>query len=247
MAKYSGSITLISGIKQANNGTFPLVDASAVQVDDTGKRLNEKLSELSSDIITTIQPTIEAIQKDIGDTKTELQGEISTAKTTLEGTISNTKTTLEGKISTAETTLEDKISSAKTELEGSIGDTADTIRGEISTTKTNLEGQIDTAKTDMAQEIKDSAKKIACPYDEATDITQIAWKEGPNSYVLPTVSEMNTAIGNATANLLSSIDSADVISPEFNAQNEVAVLKSKVATLEETVARLVAEVNALKN
>ena len=32
---YTGSVELISGIKQKNNGTFPLVDASAVRVDDT--------------------------------------------------------------------------------------------------------------------------------------------------------------------------------------------------------------------
>ena len=31
---YTGSVELISGIKQKNNGTFPLVDASAVRVDD---------------------------------------------------------------------------------------------------------------------------------------------------------------------------------------------------------------------
>ena len=31
---YNGSIELISGIKQKNNGNFPLVDATAVRVDD---------------------------------------------------------------------------------------------------------------------------------------------------------------------------------------------------------------------
>lgn len=46
MAQYSGSIELISGIKQANNGNFPLVEASAIQVDDTDKRLNTILAEL---------------------------------------------------------------------------------------------------------------------------------------------------------------------------------------------------------
>ena len=46
MAAYKGSIELISGITQKNGGDFPLVDASAVQVDDTGKRLDVKLKEL---------------------------------------------------------------------------------------------------------------------------------------------------------------------------------------------------------
>lgn len=46
MSKYSGSIELISGIRQANGGDFPLVDASAIQVDDTGKRLDKALEEI---------------------------------------------------------------------------------------------------------------------------------------------------------------------------------------------------------
>ena len=48
MAVYNGSIELISGIKQANNGDFALVDASAVHVSDDGKRLNTVLSELNT-------------------------------------------------------------------------------------------------------------------------------------------------------------------------------------------------------
>lgn len=48
MAEYSGSVTLISGLTQKNGGTFALMDASAVQVDDTGKRLDEKLKELEN-------------------------------------------------------------------------------------------------------------------------------------------------------------------------------------------------------
>ena len=45
MAKYNGSVELISGLKHANNQDFPLVDASAVQVNDNGDRLDEVLNE----------------------------------------------------------------------------------------------------------------------------------------------------------------------------------------------------------
>jgi len=45
MAKYNGSVELISGLKQANNQDFPLVDASAVQVNDNGDRLDKVLNE----------------------------------------------------------------------------------------------------------------------------------------------------------------------------------------------------------
>ncbi len=41
---YKGSVELISGIKQKNNGDFPLVDASAVRVTDE-KRLDEVLND----------------------------------------------------------------------------------------------------------------------------------------------------------------------------------------------------------
>ena len=45
MAKYNGSIELISGLKQANDQDFPLVDASAVQVDESGTRLDKALKD----------------------------------------------------------------------------------------------------------------------------------------------------------------------------------------------------------
>ena len=48
MADYKGSVELISGLTQKNGGTFPLVNATAVQVDNTGKRLDEKLKELET-------------------------------------------------------------------------------------------------------------------------------------------------------------------------------------------------------
>ena len=48
MAKYKGSVELISGLTQKNGGDFPLMDAHAIQVDDTGKRLDEKLSEIGT-------------------------------------------------------------------------------------------------------------------------------------------------------------------------------------------------------
>lgn len=50
--KYNGSTTLISGITQANNGTFPLVEGSAVQfkeeenLDGTYKSVDQKIEEL---------------------------------------------------------------------------------------------------------------------------------------------------------------------------------------------------------
>lgn len=54
---YGGSIELISGIKQKNNGNFPLVDASAVRVTDD-ERLDDmykKIELMESYIPDTVQ------------------------------------------------------------------------------------------------------------------------------------------------------------------------------------------------
>lgn len=48
MAAYKGSVELISGITQKNGGSFPLMDASAVQYDDTGKNVKQAIEELES-------------------------------------------------------------------------------------------------------------------------------------------------------------------------------------------------------
>ena len=50
MAEYKGSIELISGITQKGGGSFPLASAKDIQVDDDGKRLDEKLSEIDQKI-----------------------------------------------------------------------------------------------------------------------------------------------------------------------------------------------------
>ena len=52
MAKYKGSVELISGITQANGQTFPLVDASAVQTDANDKRLDKSLEEIKKNFDT---------------------------------------------------------------------------------------------------------------------------------------------------------------------------------------------------
>ena len=45
---YPGSVELISGIKQKNDGDFPLMESNAIQVDENGKRLDEVLKEIDS-------------------------------------------------------------------------------------------------------------------------------------------------------------------------------------------------------
>ena len=88
---YDGSVELISGIVQKNGGSFPLVDAPAVRVDDN-TRLDAKLSGLDSDI-------------------SDLNGDLSTAN----GNI----TTLQGKMTTAEgniTNLQGEVSDMKADI-----------------------------------------------------------------------------------------------------------------------------------
>lgn len=47
LSNYNGSVELLAGIKQAGNGAFALVEANAVQVDESGKRLDEVLAGLA--------------------------------------------------------------------------------------------------------------------------------------------------------------------------------------------------------
>ena len=44
MAEYKGTVELIAGITPKNNGSFPLVGAHDVQIDNLGTRLDEALS-----------------------------------------------------------------------------------------------------------------------------------------------------------------------------------------------------------
>lgn len=44
---YNGSVELISGLKAKNGGTFPLVNAPDVQVDDDGTRLPVMLAKIT--------------------------------------------------------------------------------------------------------------------------------------------------------------------------------------------------------
>ena len=48
MAKYNGSVELISGLTQKNGGTFMLMDAAAVQYNDTGKSVKDVIGELEA-------------------------------------------------------------------------------------------------------------------------------------------------------------------------------------------------------
>lgn len=48
MAKYKGSVEIISGITQKNGGKFMLMDAAAVQYDDTGKNVKDAIGELEA-------------------------------------------------------------------------------------------------------------------------------------------------------------------------------------------------------
>ena len=48
LENYTGSIELISGLKQKNDQDFPLMDAHSIQTNETGKRLDEHLTEFIS-------------------------------------------------------------------------------------------------------------------------------------------------------------------------------------------------------
>ena len=48
MAKYKGSVELVAGITHKNSGKFMLMDAAAVQYNDTGKSVKDVIGELEA-------------------------------------------------------------------------------------------------------------------------------------------------------------------------------------------------------
>lgn len=50
MAAYKGSVELISGITQKNGGDFPLMEASAIQFDDTGVRMDAVVKQMQNKV-----------------------------------------------------------------------------------------------------------------------------------------------------------------------------------------------------
>lgn len=84
MAEYKGSIELSGGLKPKNDRDFPLVSAHDVQVDGTGKRLDEKLGEIGAGCVNEIyvgngdMPEDATIQilTDGSDAETELKNEL---------------------------------------------------------------------------------------------------------------------------------------------------------------------------
>lgn len=61
MAEYKGSISLISGLTQANNGEFPLVDAGAVNVSITGDGTPQSTSGKSDRLDTILAKMAQSI------------------------------------------------------------------------------------------------------------------------------------------------------------------------------------------
>ena len=47
MAEYKGSVEIHGGFTPKGGRDFPLMQAKDIQVDDTGKRLDEKLAEMA--------------------------------------------------------------------------------------------------------------------------------------------------------------------------------------------------------
>jgi hypothetical protein len=97
MGKYNGNTELISGLKQKNNGNFPLMEASAIQVDDEGTRLDEKLKKLedtseivndvlASETVSKIQANISSLQSGL-DANTKEISDIGTEVSNLSGKI----------------------------------------------------------------------------------------------------------------------------------------------------------------
>lgn len=78
LESYKGSIELISGITQANNKDFALIDASAVQTKEDGTRLDAELETLKEQVDNLSTPTVTPDKVLISDS----EGKITTSDVT---------------------------------------------------------------------------------------------------------------------------------------------------------------------
>ena len=115
LSNYNGSVTLISGITQKNNGTFPLIEANAVLVDNDDKRLDALLDEIK----TKHEQDRQALQAEI-DRATAAEEQNSTAIADINKKIPTT--------ATADNQLADKAF-----VNSSINAVAATFRGNFAT------------------------------------------------------------------------------------------------------------------
>ncbi len=215
LSNYNGSVTLISGITQKNNGTFPLIEANAVLVDNDDKRLDALLDEIK----TKHDQDRQALQAEI-DRATAAEEQNSTAIADINKKIPTT--------ATADNQLADKAF-----VNSSINAVAATFRGNFAT-KAALDAW-QTANPGVAKK-NDYAivqKDETHSNEQWRYLYQEAWEAQYKVNDAPFTEAQNAAINSgATKDLIDSIStkltSADILNSTGSTENKA--ISQKAAT-----------------
>lgn len=215
LSNYNGSVTLISGITQKNNGTFPLIEANAVLVDNDDKRLDALLDEIK----TKHDQDRQALQDEI-DRATAAEEQNSTAIADINKKIPTT--------ATADNQLADKAF-----VNSSINAVAATFRGNFATKAALDAWQIAhpgvAKKNDYAIVQKDETHSN----EQWRYLYQEAWEAQYKVNDAPFTEAQNAAINSgATKDLIDSIStkltSADILNSTGSTENKA--ISQKAAT-----------------
>lgn len=215
LSNYNGSVTLISGITQKNNGTFPLIEANAVLVDNDDKRLDALLDEIK----TKHEQDSQALQDEI-DRATAAEEQNSTAIADINKKIPTT--------ATADNQLADKAF-----VNSSINAVAATFRGNFATKAALDAWQIANPgvakKNDYAIVQKDETHSN----EQWRYLYQEAWEAQYKVNDAPFTEAQNAAINSgATKDLIDSIStkltSADILNSTGSTENKA--ISQKAAT-----------------
>lgn len=215
LSNYNGSVTLISGITQKNNGTFPLIEANAVLVDNDDKRLDALLDEIK----TKHDQDRQALQDEI-DRATAAEEQNSTAIADINKKIPTT--------ATADNQLADKAF-----VNSSINAVAATFRGNFAT-KADLDAW-QTANPGVAKK-NDYAivqKDETHSNEQWRYLYQEAWEAQYKVNDAPFTEAQNAAINSgATKDLIDSISTkltaADILNSTGSTENKA--ISQKAAT-----------------
>lgn len=234
LSNYNGSVTLISGITQKNNGTFPLIEANAVLVDNDDKRLDALLDEIK----TKHEQDRQALQDEINRaTAAEEQNSIAIAD-------------INKKIPT--TASADNQLVDKAFVNSSINAVAATFRGNFATKAALDAWQIANPRVAKKNDYAIVQKDETHSNEQWRYLYQEAWEAQYKVNDAPFTEAQNAAINSgATKDLIDSISTkltaADILNSTGSAENKAISQKAATDAINNVNTDLTTHINNKEN
>lgn len=234
LSNYNGSVTLISGITQKNNGTFPLIEANAVLVDNDDKRLDALLDEIK----TKHEQDRQALQDEI-NRATAAEEQNSTAIADINKKIPTT--------ASADNQLADKAF-----VNSSINAVAATFRGNFATKAALDAWQIANPHVAKKNDYAIVQKDETHSNEQWRYLYQEAWEAQYKVNDAPFTEAQNAAINSgATKDLIDSISTkltaADILNSTGSAENKAISQKAATDAINNVNTDLTTHINNKEN